>query len=165
MEQVEIDRVKLIHECLKTHLQFEQQRAQQRLKNLETISKHIANIDPVSDIKLFVESSKSDDIDTKKPSIPKFLLDPNAADDDEKISANDVVDEEIKKSQIYKWLNDIGFGQYYNNFAQNGFDNLDFVKQIQNVNTLKDIGIDLKGHQLKLLNEIENLSSSNNNEQ
>lgn len=161
LEQVEIDRINIIHQCLKTHLQFEQQRAQQRLKNLEAISKQIENIDAISDIKLFVESSKSNDIDTKKPSIPKFLIDPNAADD-EKASANVG---EIKQSEIYKWLNNAGFDQYYNNFAQNGFDNLDFIKQIQNVDTLKDIGIELKGHQLKLLSEIEKLTSTNDNEQ
>eukprot|EP01083_Nonionella_stella_P103128 294323_1 len=73
---------------------------------------------------------------------------------------------EVEAKKVRLWLDSIGCSKYYNVFIQNGFDSLDIIKEINDVqggswsplvNELNDIGIRLKAHQLKLFNNIKKL--------
>eukprot|EP01084_Bolivina_argentea_P265700 450469_1 len=48
---------------------------------------------------------------------------------------------EDRAKQVSVWLDSIGFSKYYDNFVQNGFDSMEFIKQINYENDLNDIGI------------------------
>ena len=49
--------------------------------------------------------------------------------------------------------------QYLDNFITNGYDSLDIIKEITKKEELNEIGIHLKGHQKKILNEIQRLNN------
>ena len=56
---------------------------------------------------------------------------------------------------IKKWLaNTVKLPQYIDNFTLNGYDSFDIISEITDKNELNEIGIELKGHQLKILKEI-----------
>eukprot|EP00485_Elphidium_margaritaceum_P004995 CAMPEP_0202691800 /NCGR_PEP_ID=MMETSP1385-20130828/6409_1 /ASSEMBLY_ACC=CAM_ASM_000861 /TAXON_ID=933848 /ORGANISM="Elphidium margaritaceum" /LENGTH=670 /DNA_ID=CAMNT_0049347253 /DNA_START=38 /DNA_END=2050 /DNA_ORIENTATION=- len=67
MEQTECDRAQMVHRVLKLYLEIQQVMVQQSLRNIDTISKHIANIDANSDNMVFVEKYRSNQ---KKPPLP-----------------------------------------------------------------------------------------------
>ena len=58
---------------------------------------------------------------------------------------------------LKEWLvSTVRLPQYYNVLVENGYDRLDIVKEID-TECLKDIGINLKEHQTKLIAEIKRL--------
>jgi class 3 adenylate cyclase len=59
-------------------------------------------------------------------------------------------------SEIRKWLEAIGLGQYGEAFEANDID-MDLLKQV-NDQTLKDIGVSSAGHRLRISNEIAKLT-------
>merc|ERR1712176_1139641 len=61
-------------------------------------------------------------------------------------------------------LERIGLVQYLTNFAKNGYDTMEFVRDIYGVNALLDIGIVLKGHQTKLMHEIRKLQEDDDDD-
>ena len=67
LEQTEVDRSQMLHRVLKLYLEIQQVMVQQSLRNIDTISKHIANIDAHSDNMVFVEKYRSNQ---KRPPLP-----------------------------------------------------------------------------------------------
>ena len=62
-----------------------------------------------------------------------------------------------KDSMIYEWLNQVvKLPQYYDKLLQNGFDNVEFIKDITKADLIQ-IGIDKLGHQKRILNCINEL--------
>merc|ERR1712228_470805 len=64
--------------------------------------------------------------------------------------------------ELKQWLMMMKFGEvfcekYFQAFVVNGYQSLDFIKEIEKKSDLTDIGITLKGHQLKILVEIKKL--------
>eukprot|EP01084_Bolivina_argentea_P139236 244949_1 len=79
---------------------------------------------------------------------------------------NSKIEEEIKeddqKQIIREWLSSVvGLEQYYDIFIKNGYESLEFIKNIESKGELWDIGIKLKGHQTHILAEIKKLNSEN----
>merc|ERR1712187_301113 len=69
----------------------------------------------------------------------------------ENITKNDIIDDDKNMDRILlkKWLdNVVKLGEYYDNFIQNGYESVQFVKEIRNILELKEIGIELKEHQM-----------------
>ena len=59
---------------------------------------------------------------------------------------------------MMKWLeNTVHLPQYYELLVMNGYESLDFVKEIKDRDELSTIGIILKGHQTKFLAAIRKL--------
>eukprot|EP01083_Nonionella_stella_P095636 268525_1 len=61
---------------------------------------------------------------------------------------------EIGANEVKSWLDLIGQSKYFETFIQNGFDSMDLIKQINGTDDLVGIGISLRAHQLKIINEI-----------
>eukprot|EP00484_Ammonia_sp_Unknown_P001339 CAMPEP_0197020542 /NCGR_PEP_ID=MMETSP1384-20130603/1356_1 /TAXON_ID=29189 /ORGANISM="Ammonia sp." /LENGTH=709 /DNA_ID=CAMNT_0042448193 /DNA_START=39 /DNA_END=2168 /DNA_ORIENTATION=+ len=78
LEQTECDRAQMVHRVLKLYLEIQQVMVQQSLRNIETISKHIANIDANSDNMIFVEKYRSNQ---RKPDLPDPKFHPDDEDD------------------------------------------------------------------------------------
>ncbi len=78
---------------------------------------------------------------------------------DESIVAD--INETAQNDQLNNWLTSISsavsFSQYYDLFRLNGYESLDIIQEIQTKQELIEIGIKLKGHQTKLLAEIQKL--------
>ena len=62
---------------------------------------------------------------------------------------------------IIEWLNSFGLGQYHNNFSQNGYDTIEFIKDIFEHDQLIEIGIKSEQDRNKILLEIAKLSVAN----
>mmetsp|Transcript_15529 Transcript_15529/g.24505 ORF Transcript_15529/g.24505 Transcript_15529/m.24505 type:complete len:619 (-) Transcript_15529:88-1944(-) len=63
--------------------------------------------------------------------------------------------------ELKQWLElQVGLPQYFENFDSFGYESLRFVKEISRKAELEEIGINRKGHQTKLMAEIERLSIS-----
>ena len=61
-------------------------------------------------------------------------------------------------SEVSRWLkNVVKLPQYISLFNENGFDNLEIVKEIR-MNDLIALGVDLMGHRIKIVKEIANLN-------
>eukprot|EP01083_Nonionella_stella_P158282 514981_1 len=70
-------------------------------------------------------------------------------------------DERNKKQreELREWLDEkVKLAQYYDVLVDNGYETLDIVKEITDQNELKEIGIVLKGHLLKLMTEVNKLN-------
>ena len=68
------------------------------------------------------------------------------------------VDHKTDNEVVQFWLeHTVGLPQYYNLLIENGYESLDSVKEIDGRDQLKEIGIDLREHQTKLLSEIARL--------
>eukprot|EP01083_Nonionella_stella_P024571 67753_1 len=75
----------------------------------------------------------------------------------------DYYDERKKKqrAELKQWFAEkVKLTQYYVVFVDNGYESLDIVMEITTEDELKEIGITLKGHVLKLMKEIRRLNSS-----
>ena len=60
--------------------------------------------------------------------------------------------------ELMEWLrNIIKLPQYYDYFVSNGYESLEFIKDIKSVDKLICIGIELKGHQTRLMAGIDRL--------
>eukprot|EP01083_Nonionella_stella_P017793 49858_1 len=93
------------------------------------------------------------------------------ADDDEITSRNRAItdpgmqiDERVteriekQRDEFKKWVTEIvKLPEYYDVLVQNGFESLGIIKEVKDQNELAEIGIDLKGHRLKIMREIERL--------
>ena len=66
--------------------------------------------------------------------------------------------ERLNQLEVLSWLQTTGFSRYYNRFIDNGYEGLEFIKEIDQIEQLIEIGIDDKD-QKKILNEILQLSS------
>ena len=63
-----------------------------------------------------------------------------------------------EKAHVQRWLIEtVRLPQYYENFIQNGFESLFIIKDINDRDILKEIGIILAGHQLKIITETAKL--------
>eukprot|EP01084_Bolivina_argentea_P088351 159529_1 len=91
LEQTECDRSQMLHRILKLYLEIRQVMVQQSLRNIDTISKHIANIDSHSDTMIFVEKYRSN---KRRQPLPEFQFHPN--DERKHVVSNS------KKSQPHK---------------------------------------------------------------
>eukprot|EP00483_Globobulimina_turgida_P012971 UN12995 len=60
--------------------------------------------------------------------------------------------ESVGTCTLKVWLNEIGFINYYDLLIEQGFDSLVMMKEINVPKDLEYIGINLKAHQLKLIN-------------
>ena len=61
------------------------------------------------------------------------------------------------------WLSSVvKLPDYFDIFVSNGFDDLSIIQEIQNENDLIELGIEKKGHRLKLMREIQKLRIENN---
>eukprot|EP01083_Nonionella_stella_P050793 134999_1 len=66
---------------------------------------------------------------------------------------------ERDRAMVREWLTQkVKLPQYYDVLVNNGYDSLDIVQEITMTNELKEIGIVLKGHVLKLMTEIKRLA-------
>ena len=70
---------------------------------------------------------------------------------------HEVIKEVEDEIFVENWLQSIGLVQYLKNFQLNGYDSLEFVKEIHNLSELIDIEIIDEHDQFKLLNEIVKL--------
>ena len=68
------------------------------------------------------------------------------------------VDHKTNYEVMQFWIkHTVGLAQYYKLFIEYGYESLDFVKEINSRDHLKEIGINLREHQTKLLSEIARL--------
>eukprot|EP01083_Nonionella_stella_P216358 777829_1 len=78
------------------------------------------------------------------------------------LSANNKMNPEQQK--VKSWLeNNVKLPQYFDTFMKNGIDELSVVALLDTA-TLKAIGIDVIGHQMKILNHAKQLHQNNPNE-
>ena len=79
-----------------------------------------------------------------------------------KMNENERIDHEninLKNDGIEQWLtNKCDLPQYLHNFIENGYDSMDRIALISQAVELAEIGIELKGHQKKILCEISKLT-------
>ena len=69
-----------------------------------------------------------------------------------------------ERQKLKTWLDIVvGLGQYYDILIQNGIEDL-YTTRLLTMDTIKAMGIDKIGHQIKLLNHIIQLKQNNNNE-
>ena len=72
--------------------------------------------------------------------------------------------EQIKKETdrlvLKEWLMSIDLEEHYNKFIENGYENMDHVKTIENISDLKNIKIYSREHQRVLLKEIDTLNDN-----
>eukprot|EP01083_Nonionella_stella_P014629 41078_1 len=68
---------------------------------------------------------------------------------------------EDERELLKDWLSQkVRLPQYYDALVDNGYDTLDIIKEITDEKELTAIGIDLKGHVMKLMKEIQRLGST-----
>ena len=66
------------------------------------------------------------------------------------------------KQKLKLWLEEeVKLPQYYELFISNGIEDLETVALLT-MTTIKGIGVDLIGHQIKILNEVNKLNQNNN---
>ena len=65
--------------------------------------------------------------------------------------------DEASARQVEAWLERVGMSQYWELLRDEGFDSMDMIKQVNDVADLEYVGVRRKGHQLKLINEINRL--------
>ena len=64
------------------------------------------------------------------------------------------------KEMVAKWLGEtVGLYRYYSCFVENGYESLDFIKEISNNEELVAVGITIKDHQIKLMRHINSLKA------
>ena len=68
------------------------------------------------------------------------------------LSINNLHDENMQK-----WLKDIGWEHYMNNFIESGYNSISFIQHINNISQLKEIGIENENDCFVLLQEISKL--------
>ena len=68
-----------------------------------------------------------------------------------------VVDRVDDRLGIKQWLDGIHLSQYLDHFTQNGYESLEFIREIDNKSQLEEIGILLTGHKTKLMVAIRKL--------
>ena len=109
-------------------------------------------------------ASVSINVDGNSGIVDTREMSPNPEGDDDPGPGHEgVVDEMMidedneEKIEIMEWLREVGFEGYYDNFELNGYQSLEFVKEIKGRIELKEIGIDNDGHQMRMLEEIRKL--------
>eukprot|EP01083_Nonionella_stella_P119344 356677_1 len=67
--------------------------------------------------------------------------------------------DDVEKDAVKRWLTDnVKLPKYYNLLLENGYDKLDFIRDIEDKTDLQEIGITLPGHQVRILMEINRLN-------
>ncbi len=67
----------------------------------------------------------------------------------------DTLNNEKDAQMVKEWLmNTVKLENYFELFMQNGFCSLEIIKEINDKNDLKYIGIDVKAHQIMIMNKI-----------
>eukprot|EP01083_Nonionella_stella_P142442 440770_1 len=78
---------------------------------------------------------------------------------DEEIQAQHVpecIDNKEERMKIKEWMtNQVKLHSYYDILIDNGYDKMEFILDIKSSADLEEIGFNLKGHQLRMLSEIE----------
>eukprot|EP01084_Bolivina_argentea_P179198 309666_1 len=86
----------------------------------------------------------------------KDIKDEHKDDNCNKIQINGV--DVLNMTDITQWLTfNVGLPKYHDAFISNGYESLEFIKEIKNKAELDEIGIKLKGHQTKIMSEINKL--------
>ena len=68
---------------------------------------------------------------------------------------------QLKNVEVENWLKEkCNLMQYLDNFVENGYDSIEMIPKIDNIEELEEIGITLKGHQKMILSEIMKLKQS-----
>ena len=93
-----------------------------------------------------MESNKGDIGNEKKQNIDTNV--------DDIVDDEDIGEDRIK---LKHWLESFNCGQYLEILVKEGYDTLQFVKHIEKIEDLNDIGIVKKGHQKILMKEIDKL--------
>ncbi|XP_041961450.1 caskin-1 isoform X2 [Alosa sapidissima] len=65
-----------------------------------------------------------------------------------------------KPASLAEWLSGIGLAQHYQTLVQNGYDNMDFIKDVS-IEDLQEIGITKLGHQKKIMLAVRRLVEPN----
>ncbi len=69
----------------------------------------------------------------------------------------------VNENEVQLWLNEtVRLPQHYNAFVNDGYTSLHIIKGITSQQNLIDIGITLKGHQVKIMTEIKMLANNVN---
>eukprot|EP01084_Bolivina_argentea_P109464 195669_1 len=98
----------------------------------------------------------------------EIIIESETEDDDKKITKGDD-DMSTKMSKensndlvmIKEWLEyKVCLIKYFNNFVDNGYDSMDFIKAISDRQQLEEIGIIIPGHKTKILTEIKKLANN-----
>eukprot|EP01083_Nonionella_stella_P148717 471293_1 len=67
--------------------------------------------------------------------------------------------------EVRQWLESVGFAQYYDHFVRNGMNDLKLIQSIAQKSDLEYLGITLKGHQIVIMNKINELSEASEGHQ
>eukprot|EP01084_Bolivina_argentea_P274665 468213_1 len=66
----------------------------------------------------------------------------------------------MDRYEIRQWLDIIDLSQYENNFIENGYESMNFIKEITTITQLNDIGIDNIEHQNKIISNLKTLCNN-----
>ena len=80
------------------------------------------------------------------------------ADENVNISTKTSAEKRVQNDEIRLWLQNIGFPHYFQNFFENGYESIGFIKEISNELELEEIGI-AESHRIPILHAIEKLKN------
>eukprot|EP01083_Nonionella_stella_P077342 211134_1 len=69
-----------------------------------------------------------------------------------------VINKKLHKNalELQKWLEkEVGLYQYFDVFVANGYESMQIVKEISNIEELKEVGIESKQHQMKIMEAVQ----------
>ena len=75
---------------------------------------------------------------------------------------NQELNQRDEQMAIGVWLREIKLSQYYDTLINNGYDCMEFIRDITDVSDLKDIGITRIAHQKRIFKAIQNLQATPN---
>ena len=105
------------------------------------------------------EDDDDDDDELKEPgNVIIVAMENNDNDND-----NGEIEEIEIDQELESWLELLGLSQYLANFISNGYETLEFVKDIHDENDLLEIAISAEEHQKKLMMEIRLLQNDEGN--
>ncbi len=81
-----------------------------------------------------------------------------------KLQSEDVPLVSSANLEFKQWLTvQVSLPQYYDNFVQNGYSSLTIIKCIESKDELTEIGVKMRGHQSKIMSEINKLKHADSN--
>eukprot|EP01084_Bolivina_argentea_P041849 77255_1 len=116
----------------------------------------------VNNIELRMNENQKNNIDTLNKIINEMKL---MKQNINKLCVNNMDDNKsnVQQKEFKTWLeNKVQLPQYYDLFINNGIDELSVVSLIDR-DTLKDLGISIIGHQIKILDNVKQLKQNNCN--
>eukprot|EP01084_Bolivina_argentea_P275751 470349_1 len=77
------------------------------------------------------------------------------------VSSTPKDDVNFEQMELKLWLKHVkvDFEMYYDVFVTNGYESIKFIKELSDVSELKDIGIEVKEHQIELMKAIDELKN------